>query len=77
MVSTFGEYSGEIAKGSAVSAAKMHAYWALNNHLDGLDADFEEGDMFTKGTGAKWLIDYTIAVRMILPKPCYILSHAP
>jgi len=77
MVSTFGERSGEIAKEDPINVAKMHANFALNNHLDGLDADFEESNMFTLGVGADWLIKYTKEAYKFLPYPCYIITHAP
>lgn len=43
--------------------------------MDGTDIDWEDGGALTNGSGADWLIVFTIKLRELLPGK--IITHAP
>jgi len=49
----------------------------IDNNLDGVDLDYEDNDAMNKGKAEDWLISCTKAIREVLPKGEYILTHAP
>jgi hypothetical protein len=53
------------------------ANFALNNNLDGVDLDYEDNGAMERGVAEDWLIKCTKAIRQILPKGQYLLTHAP
>jgi chitinase len=57
-----------------VCAAKLGKY-VLENNLDGCDIDWEDNDAMERGEGEQWLIDFTKALRELLPT--HVITHAP
>ena len=49
--------------------------FVLKNNLDGADIDWEDNIAMQAGTGEQWLIDFTIALRKVIPD--HIITHAP
>jgi chitinase len=49
--------------------------FVLDNNLDGADVDWEDNTAMNKGEGEAWLVEFTRAVRSVIPN--HILSHAP
>lgn len=45
--------------------------------MDGIDLDWEDNAAMENGTGEQWLVRCTKAIRNVLPKGQYILTHAP
>lgn len=75
------EYTALIDREAEV--ADLLARWIRKRHLDGIDIDFEASAMFHQrrdpgvGDGRKFLIDLTRELRLQLPAPRYVISHAP
>ncbi|MCG7534152.1 glycosyl hydrolase family 18 protein [Pseudoalteromonas sp. OOF1S-7] len=60
--------------------AKLLAKFVTDNHLDGIDLDYEDTAAFTGNAGydgAQFLISLTQELRKRLPSPDYVISHAP
>ncbi|KZN51634.1 glycosyl hydrolase family 18 protein [Pseudoalteromonas luteoviolacea] len=56
------------------------ASFVKNNHLDGVDIDYEDTAAFTGQAGyngAQFLVSLTQELRKRLPSPDYVISHAP
>jgi len=49
--------------------------FVLKNNLDGADIDWEDNDAMEAGKGEQWLIDFTIALRKVIPD--HIITHCP
>ena len=47
----------------------------MKNNLDGADIDWEDNGAMEAGTGEQWLIDFTIALRKVIPD--LIVTHCP
>lgn len=46
-----------------------------NNHLDGVDIDWEDNSAMEAGNGEQWLITFQQVLRAELPD--HFISHAP
>lgn len=78
MVSAFGATEFPTSGGKdATQTCTTMAEFVRDNHLDGIDLDWEDNGAMEAGTGEQWLIDCTIAIRNILPVGEYYLTHAP
>jgi len=76
-LSAFGDSWMPTNSDAATTCTKL-AEHVRDNHLDGLDLDYEDNAAMWKGTAEQWLIDCTIAARKVLPKSeGYYLTHAP
>ncbi|TDL19818.1 glycoside hydrolase family 18 protein [Rickenella mellea] len=66
-------------KADPVKTANDMAAWVHQYHLDGIDIDYEDFDAINAGNGKAeaWLIAFTKQLRVQLPQPTYILTHAP
>ncbi|WP_017218635.1 glycosyl hydrolase family 18 protein [Pseudoalteromonas sp. NJ631] len=56
------------------------ADFVKNNHLDGIDIDYEDSAAFIANAsydGVQFLVSLTQALRKQLPSPRYCISHAP
>ncbi|KAJ3058799.1 hypothetical protein HDU99_006648 [Rhizoclosmatium hyalinum] len=60
-----------------VAIANQLADYVVANLLDGADIDWEDNAAMENGTGEAWLIKFTTQLRLRLPSPQYIISHAP
>ena len=78
MVSAFGATDHPTTEGKdPVTTCTTMAEFVRDNHLDGIDLDWEDNGAMEAGTGEQWLIDCTLAVRAVLPVGEYYLTHAP
>ena len=57
------------------AVANALAEFTLNNHLDGVDIDYEDNGAMVTGTGQTWLITLTKQLRKRLPDK--LIMHAP
>lgn len=68
MISAFGATEHPTTLGAdPVTTCTTMAQFVKNNHLDGIDLDWEDNDAMEEGTGEQWLIDCTLAIRAVLP----------
>ncbi|KDN50379.1 glycoside hydrolase family 18 protein [Tilletiaria anomala UBC 951] len=78
MVSAFGASDKPQSSGrNAVDVATSIAKFVIDNNLDGVDIDYEEEDLFDHGKALPWLIALQRHLRQQLPRPQYIITHAP
>ena len=66
--------------GNETQLAINIAHFVTDNHLNGVDIDYEDTAAFTGSAGyngADFLINLTRALRKVLPAPQYLISHAP
>ena len=76
LVSAFGATEfPTTGKESAEACGTALGNFVIQNNLDGADIDWEDNMAMEAGTGEKWLIDFTIALRKVIPD--HIISHAP
>lgn len=43
------------------------AHFVKDNHLDGIDLDYEDNEAMRRGDAPAWLIECTKAIREIIP----------
>jgi len=78
LVSAFGASEFPTSNGKDANETCTNlALFILANGFDGVDVDWEDNDAMTEGTGEEWLITCTKVLRQYLPKPKYIITHAP
>ncbi|TDL19831.1 glycoside hydrolase [Rickenella mellea] len=80
VVSAFGSTDQPTThKADPIKTARSMASWVHQYHLDGIDVDYEDFDAFYAGNGKAeaWVIAFTEQLRVELPQPTYILTHAP
>ena len=76
IVSAFGSSEEPTTqRADPVGTATNLANFVLQNHLDGADIDWEDGNALKDGSGATWLITFTRKLRELLPGK--IITHAP
>ena len=76
LVSAFGDSEFPTSAGEdPVMCGKKLGQFVLDNNLDGADIDWEDNTAMNKGTGEQWLIDFTKALREVIPN--HIVSHCP
>lgn len=68
MISAFGGTEHPASQGvDPVTHCTTIAEYVRDNHLDGVDLDFEDNQGMEAGIGEQWIIDCTRAVRAVLP----------
>ncbi|KAG5640864.1 hypothetical protein DXG03_006806, partial [Asterophora parasitica] len=78
IVSAFGATDTPTSSGTnPVDLANNFAAFVKKYNLDGIDVDYEDFDAFNRGTAEAWIISFTRQLRVQLPAPTYIISHAP
>jgi chitinase len=80
IVSLFGDAENPTTAGKdPVKVGTDAANFVIQNHLDGVDVDWEDGFGFSGSNmnGEQWLIQLTQTLRSKLPSPRYIITHAP
>ena len=76
MVSAFGSTQNPTTSGyDPTTCALKLADFVKNNHLDGVDIDWQDTTAFQNGKGEQWLITFTTVLRANLPNA--IITHAP
>ena len=76
LVSAFGDSEFPTSSGEdPTTCGTKFGQFILDNNFDGGDVDWEDNQAMNRGTGEQWLIDFTIAVRKVIPN--HILSHCP
>ncbi|KAI8608484.1 glycoside hydrolase superfamily, partial [Chytriomyces sp. MP71] len=77
LVSAYGGGSTPTTSGhDPLADAGLLAAFVQKNGLDGADVDWEDEAAWGKG-GEQWLISFTRELRRLLPRPRYLISHAP
>ncbi|KAJ3011826.1 UNVERIFIED_CONTAM: hypothetical protein HDU68_001495 [Siphonaria sp. JEL0065] len=77
MVSAFGATENPTSdKLDPVQTAKNLAAFVKQYGFDGADIDYEDNEGMKIG-GEAWLVTFTQQLRELLPRPQYIISHAP
>jgi hypothetical protein len=74
MVSAFGDSQMPTSL-DPTTCGKALGQFVLDNNLDGADVDYEDNNAMNNGVAETWLIQFTIAVRQVIPS--HILTHAP
>ena len=77
MISAFGA-TWDPTNNDPVQTCTRLANIVKDNHLDGIDLDYEDNRAMEEGRAEEWLITCTKTIRNILPQSeGYILTHAP
>lgn len=76
LVSAFGDSEFPTSAGEDPTACGYKlGNFVLDNNLDGADIDWEDNTAMNRGTGEEWLIQFTRALREVIPN--HIVTHCP
>ncbi|KAJ3284590.1 hypothetical protein HDU79_008007 [Rhizoclosmatium sp. JEL0117] len=78
LVSAFGSTENPTTEGKdPVQTATRLAEFVKESGFDGVDVDWEDNAAMEAGSGEAWLVTFTRVLREALPRPRYVISHAP
>ncbi|KAJ3075355.1 hypothetical protein HDU99_001542, partial [Rhizoclosmatium hyalinum] len=78
LVSAFGSTENPTTEGKdPVQTAMRLAEFVKESGFDGVDVDWEDNAAMEAGSGEAWLVTFTRVLREALPRPRYVISHAP